>query len=199
MRRCCAPRSSWVLTALLLGLALCVNQVSSKKRAKSTKTKKAAKCIACTRMVRSLRGYEQEIRKNLEPMREKKIETGRGADSVYNKRFTKGYDVELLGDMENALSHKACAQPEIMSDLALVRACRSIRDEHAEEIVKLLLHGDYPRDDDAFCTGEIEACTEAAAAAVSPVSALAVSSATALQLSHHRTVARAHIALGPQR
>eukprot|EP01049_Picozoa_sp_SAG25_P001388 SAG25_NODE_60_length_18113_cov_233.489952_21_plen_37_part_01 len=37
MRRCCAPRSSWVLTALLLGLALCVNQVSSKKRAKSTK------------------------------------------------------------------------------------------------------------------------------------------------------------------
>ena len=65
-----------------------------------------------------------QIREDLEPLREKKIETGRGADRVYNKRFTKTYDVELLHRVERVLE-KSCAQPELMSDLELVRACRT--------------------------------------------------------------------------
>ena len=41
-----------------------------------------------------------KVREDLAPLQDSKIETGRGADRVYKKRFTKVYDVELLHHVE---------------------------------------------------------------------------------------------------
>jgi hypothetical protein len=112
-----------VLLAVLLLAAACLTDAGGGKK-ESKKAKAAARCTACRRVVTSSRAAVLQIREDLEPLREKKIETGRGADRVYNKRFTKTYDVELLHRVERVLE-KSCAQRELMSDLELVRACRT--------------------------------------------------------------------------
>ena len=107
---------------LILGGLLILGAEAGKKDSK--KTKAAARCTACRRVVTASRAAVLHIREDLEPLRDKKIETGRGADRVYNKRFTKTYDVELLHRVERVLE-KSCAQRELMNQLELVRACRT--------------------------------------------------------------------------
>ena len=156
------PRRAGLL--LLLSLCLAAGAAGAKRGKKAGK--KAAKCTACVRVVGGSRARVAGVREELEPLREKKIETGRGADRVYNKRFTKTYDVELLHRVERVLQ-QSCAQPDIMVDLEVVRACRTLRDDHAEELVELLLRGGEA-DGGAFCADEVEACADEAAAEAVP-------------------------------
>ena len=97
---------------LILGGLLILGAEAGKKDSK--KTKAAARCTACRRVVTASRAAVLHIREDLEPLRDKKIETGRGAVRVYNKRFTKTYDVELLHRVERVLE-KSCAQRELMN------------------------------------------------------------------------------------
>jgi|EP01043_Picozoa_sp_COSAG02_P040258 hypothetical protein len=125
------------LSLLILGLLILGAAEAGKKESK--KAKAAARCTACRRVVTSSRAAVLQIREDLEPLREKKIETGRGADRVYNKRFTKTYDVELLHRVERVLE-KSCAQRELMTDLELVRACRTCAPPEARLAAAALLH-----------------------------------------------------------
>eukprot|EP01048_Picozoa_sp_COSAG05_P027939 COSAG05_NODE_8405_length_706_cov_1.952224_1_plen_202_part_10 len=148
------PMRQLVVAACLL-LLVVVGPPPAEAKKKKPKKSKASKCTACVRMVTSARTSMGSIREGLEGLRENKLETGRGADRVYNKRFTKTYDVELMHHAEQLLE-KTCAQPALMEDLGLVRSCRTLRDDSADEFLELLLHHEEA-DGNRFCT-ELEAC-----------------------------------------
>ena len=73
---------------LLLSLCLAAGAAGAKRGSSKKAGKKAAKCTACVRVVGGSRARVAGVREELEPLREKKIATGRGADRVYNKRVT---------------------------------------------------------------------------------------------------------------
>jgi hypothetical protein len=145
-----------LITAVVLLASLFIEPVSCKKR-----KNKGLACTACVRMVASAREKVGTIRETLAPMLDNKLETGRGADRAYNKRFTKAYDIELLHHVEGTLQ-KSCAQPQLMYDTNLVRSCRTLRDDHADELLELFLHHE-DADAKLFCA-EIEACADTEAA-----------------------------------
>ena len=146
-------RFSRCITLCVVTVVLFSGHGAAKKK-KKTKSKRT-RCTACTRMAANSVAKVAQHRIDIEPLRDNKIETGRGADRVYKKRFTKTYDVELLHGVEQILE-QSCAQPNIYYDLELVKNCRTLRDDHAEELVELLLRGQAMSQ---FC-GSVDACSD---------------------------------------